>query len=244
MSSPGVTSLGHRWEIRHSLWIGWTFTLGFFNWVGFVYAGIRAKKQSWVMWGTFYSVPFILAMIFAERSQVMMEAVVVPLTIIFGIAGIIHAFRIRPEYLRRLAARQPQPRTSSFYPVDSRRGATPSQDSNVPTLAESRTPAPAPPSSPSPTIAAPRRPPAGSALVDLNAASEEDLAMVPELGATLAKRAVEERASRGGFSSVDELGQALSLKPHIVERLRSRFITGERPPPRSEPGPAGRVVDY
>jgi hypothetical protein len=30
-----------RWWWRHSAWILWTFTLGFMNWLGFVYVGVR-----------------------------------------------------------------------------------------------------------------------------------------------------------------------------------------------------------
>jgi hypothetical protein len=43
-----VTAKGKRWEILHSLWIGWTFTLGIFNWVAYFYIGIRARQRKWM----------------------------------------------------------------------------------------------------------------------------------------------------------------------------------------------------
>ena len=35
--SMSVTAKGKRWETLHSLWIGWTFTFGLFNWIAFIY---------------------------------------------------------------------------------------------------------------------------------------------------------------------------------------------------------------
>jgi hypothetical protein len=87
-SEGTITALGKDWERRHSLWIGWTFTLGFLNWIGFLYAGIRAKKQAWVAWGgAFYSIPFILAMIFVDANAAVFDAVVVPLTFLSVLSG-------------------------------------------------------------------------------------------------------------------------------------------------------------
>lgn len=100
-----VTARGKRWEILHSLWIGWTFTLGFFNWVAFLYIGIRAKQRKWILWGLFYSTPFILAML-TPNSRSWLWSVVVALTLLLGIIGIIHAFRIRDEYLLHLEVLQ------------------------------------------------------------------------------------------------------------------------------------------
>ena len=103
-----ITSKGKRWELLHSLWIGWTFTLGFFNWIAFLYIAVRAKRKRWAAWGVLYSVPFILAMIFAGGPAFAgwIGDVIVALTLILGAAGIFHAFWIRKEYLLRLDALQ------------------------------------------------------------------------------------------------------------------------------------------
>jgi hypothetical protein len=100
-----ITSKGKTWEIRHSLWIGWTFTLGFFNWIAFLYIGLRARRKKWIFWGLFYSVPFTLAMLTPDLDSPLGNLIVF-LTLALGVAGILHAFRVRKEYLIRLEALQ------------------------------------------------------------------------------------------------------------------------------------------
>jgi DNA uptake protein ComE-like DNA-binding protein len=229
VSDSSITHLGKQWERWHSLWIGWTFTAGMFNWIAFLYVGVRARRQRWVLWGAFYSIPFILAMVFAEGSEAVMDAVVA-LMIVMGIVSIVHAFRIRPDYLRTIASGLQAAPKPAFYPPEQRHGG-----------ATHRQPTPPPATAPTPTPAPAASP---TAVTDLSTASEEELAAIPEIGATLARRAVEERESRGGFSSVDEFGRALELKPHVVERLRPRVFVGARPAPRPESRPSGRVVDF
>jgi DNA uptake protein ComE-like DNA-binding protein len=243
VSDSGITHLGKQWEWWHSLWIGWTFTAGMFNWIAFLYVGARARRQRWVIWGALYSIPFILAMVFSEGSETVMDVVVIVM-IVVGIASIIHAFRIRPEYLRTIASGLQAAPKPSFYSPEQRDQAV-----------AHRQPAPPPATEPPPSRAAAGPSPvadasasrsAGSAgaAVELNTASEEELAALPGVGGTLARRAVDVRESRGGFSSVDEFGHALGLKPHVVERLRPRLLVGPRPAPRPMPRPSGRVVDY
>lgn len=96
-----ITSRGKRWELLHSLWIGWTFTLGFFNWIAFLYIGVRARRKQWIFWGIFYSVPFVLAMALPSLESWLGD-VVIFLTFALGVAGIVHAFRVRKDYLVRL----------------------------------------------------------------------------------------------------------------------------------------------
>ncbi len=98
-----VTAKGRRWEILHSLWIGWTFTLGFFNWIAFLYIGLRARQRKWAFWGVFYLTPFMLAMA-NPNSDNWLGDLTVLLTVVLGVVGIIHAFSIRKEYLLCLEA--------------------------------------------------------------------------------------------------------------------------------------------
>lgn len=133
-----VTSKGKRWELLHSLWIGWTFTLGFFNWIAFLYIGIRANKRRWVLYGVLYSLPFILVMALPDLGGWPGD-VVVALTLIMGAAGIVHAFLIRKDYLSRLALLQ------SGLSVDHDKLEVPTQTEEVvrpPELKESRTASP------------------------------------------------------------------------------------------------------
>jgi hypothetical protein len=113
-----VTARGKRWEILHSLWIGWTFTLGFFNWVAFFYISYRAKQKKWLLWGLFYAIPFVLAMGFGIGSGGQgvnigwLSDLTYFLTIVLGLMSILHAFKIRKEYLIRLESVQNQARTN------------------------------------------------------------------------------------------------------------------------------------
>ena len=49
-----------RWWWLHSAWILWMFSLGFMNWLGFVYIGVRARHTPWTLFGFAYLVPLLL----------------------------------------------------------------------------------------------------------------------------------------------------------------------------------------
>src|SRR5215211_3083571 len=98
---PLSRSKDKRWELLHSLWIAWTFTLGFFSWVAFAYIGLRAKHTRWILWALFYATPLIL---FAITVQVTNRWTNLTLsaTVVLGVVSVIHAFLVRKEYLLRL----------------------------------------------------------------------------------------------------------------------------------------------
>lgn len=64
----------------------------------------------------------------------------------------------------------------------------------------------------------------GSKTVNVNTASWESLLELPGIGLTSAKRLVQQRDVIGGFTSVEEMGDLLGLKPHQVVKLRSRIL--------------------
>ncbi len=249
-----ATSKGQRWELLHSLWILWTFTLGFFNWVAFFYVGIRAKQRKWILWGLVYAIPFILSMVFAERPAFdgWIGDLTVTLTLILGIISIVHAFRIRKEYLLRLEALQRREansgatlrdRVNAEYSAQDQRSVTNREPARPSEFAgtqgsdrEQEPDGSAATSNPAPSTAdqAPK--------LDLNSSSEQEISSLPGVGLIIAKRAVKLREERGGFQSVEEFGQALNLKPHIVERIRPLVSTSPQQP--GSPGSRGRVVDF
>jgi DNA uptake protein ComE-like DNA-binding protein len=82
-------------------------------------------------------------------------------------------------------------------------------------------------------------------ILDLNKATEEELALLPGIGAILAKKAIALRNSMGRFHSVDDFIQDLNLSPYIAERLRAKCtvgLAGDSSPAQSKYG--GRVIDY
>ncbi len=108
-----VTSKGRRWEILHSLWIGWTlFTIGFFNWIAFLYIGFRIKQRKWIFWGLFYSIPLVVIILTESFfgppvSQPAWLRYSIPVLLPgLWIVSVFHAFRIRKEYLLRLELSQ------------------------------------------------------------------------------------------------------------------------------------------
>jgi hypothetical protein len=238
-------------RMRYSWWIGWTLTI-FFNWVGFLWIGFRARNWRWSLWGLLYSVPFWASAVLTDNDA-LWEGWPGDLAVIAMLVGapisIVHAMAIRGEYARR---RQDFDRRSAS-------NASPSPASaSRPSLINSTTAFCAS----SRRARAPRdeddddtrfhvgfeldvgriRPPGEG--IELNSASEEELASLPGIGPVLAKRAVAERQARP-FESVDDFGETLGLQPRMIDRLRG-LVRVEEPEDerRGEPRRGGRVVDY
>lgn len=160
-----ITAKSKRWETLHSLWIGWTFTLGFFNWIAFLYIGLRAGQMKWILWGLFYSVPFVLAVFLGMVGS----NLVIILTLVQGIASIIHAFKIRKEYLRCLAGQQTQVIAPEAEESDTQRTAAPEKTDQDTIHATRKEPDPSPSRPARPTPSAVPEPP----LVAINEDSEQ-----------------------------------------------------------------------
>ncbi len=60
--------------------------------------------------------------------------------------------------------------------------------------------------------------------MDINAAGEAHLRLLPGIGPALAKRVVETRRTRGPFRSVDELIEVKGIGPKTLERLRPLVV--------------------
>ncbi|MBE0527780.1 MAG: 5-bromo-4-chloroindolyl phosphate hydrolysis family protein, partial [Thermoleophilia bacterium] len=84
-----------RWWWRHSLWIGWTFTLGFMNWLAFIYVGVRARHTPWTLLGFAYMVPLVLT-ILAIGTPLLQAAIVIQLLV--SAASVVNALYLRPYY--------------------------------------------------------------------------------------------------------------------------------------------------
>src|SRR5215217_1710745 len=105
-SGMSVTTKGRRWEILHSLWIGWTFTLSLFNWVAFLYIGFRTRQWTWMLWALFYSAPLVTIISVGPPVNLptWLVTVIGLLFLGLGVISIFHAFRVRKEYLMHLEA--------------------------------------------------------------------------------------------------------------------------------------------
>ena len=63
---------------------------------------------------------------------------------------------------------------------------------------------------------------AASGVVDVNAATADELASLPGIGPALAERIVQRRRAHGRFGSVDALAEVPGIGPATLERLRPR----------------------
>lgn len=79
-------------------------------------------------------------------------------------------------------------------------------------------------------------------LVDINYCSEEELEKLPFINSIIAKKAIQQREAIGSFSSVEEFGISIGLKPHIIEKIRPLVLVREKNI-KEDKKEKGRVID-
>ncbi|OCA87832.1 hypothetical protein A8F94_08300 [Bacillus sp. FJAT-27225] len=273
------------WGFLNSWWILLSFIF-LFNWTAFFFVGFKVRHRKWAIWGFIYSVPFILFFIGLEtlNTDKWPFNMIMILALLGWISSIIHAFRIRKEYLLRLEAlklinsneeRRMREAIESEYGVRLGKQAprtvakqetrqtprsteerairqvyhteqqqTPAYEKttemnvspkgNLTDVPEQERIAPKPAEIVQSSLEEP--------LLDLNEATEEELAQLPGVGLILAKRAVSERTKKGGFRSLDEFTELLNLKPHNIEKIR--LLATVKASESVAPQKAGRMVDF
>lgn len=234
------------WELLHSLWIILTFTY-FTNWLAFIYVGLRTRNRRWGLYGVIYLLPFIISQFivssFADSTVTAGKEVIISnlatdvMGYIFMIAwliSIVHAFYIRKEYLLRLESleqihnaeelhfqrrlkemedakeRELRQKVNREYNMDyyeSRLHKTSDNNSSDKNGDINKT--------------AFKK--STSLLVDINHDPAEVIAELQGVGIILAKKAVKLRQD-SQFESLEEFGEALGLKPHILEQIRPSVV--------------------
>ncbi|MFM1803681.1 MAG: hypothetical protein RL136_560 [Planctomycetota bacterium] len=63
--------------------------------------------------------------------------------------------------------------------------------------------------------------------IDLNRASVDELALLPEVGPSLASEIVADRATRGAFASVEELTRVRGIGPSVLAALSAHARVSE-----------------
>jgi hypothetical protein len=91
-----VTDRGKVWEITNSIFVVFTFFLGFANWIAFLYCSWLVKCKKWRYYALLYASPLILTIIIGKFTDFTFYGV-----IISGIISIVHIFKIREEVLVR-----------------------------------------------------------------------------------------------------------------------------------------------
>ena len=84
-----------RWWWRYSLWIPWTFTAGFFNWVAFIYIGVRARHAAWIVSGFAYLVPLLLTV---ASFGTPLFRYFIAFQLLASAVSVVHALSVRPTF--------------------------------------------------------------------------------------------------------------------------------------------------
>lgn len=189
-------------------------------------------------------------MVFDPNKKGIATDVVGGIAFVAWMAGIVHVM-LQKESVDRQIEDRDQRNTGAQQPVPLRPShlvAQPSPGNQVEnvlsTFGSSVSNLPPPP----PTVPQPRESQMSSvpiipSRIDLNSATETQMAGLPGVGIILGKKALMERQRRGGFGSIDEFCEALGLKPHIAERVRPLVEIGPRGNLQGS-SPSGRVIDY
>ena len=220
----GYTHKGTKWEYQQSWYLLALFTVWLY-WFPLVYTGLRTLQFRWIVYGLFYGLPAFIHMFFNPAD--------------FGVAGFfkqweiaaliiaaIHSLRARGEYLVRLAnvaetrqvlmegARLRRERTEDAAGAATEAQAEPEQASESAggVLVQFIEPAAAKPA---------------HRQFDINRIGERELAMLPGMGAALARQAVALRETLGGFHSFDHFAEKMGLAAEARERLRPIFMQPE-----------------
>ena len=238
MSSVPGNPLPHGgWRLRHSAWIVPAVLGGLFTWVAFLYIGLRARRRDWLLAAAGYAA--VAALVFANDDGD--TGLTTFATLASWIGGTAHAVWVNRTWLR-WRAQQPEWYQTWAEPAP-----------------PWRAPPPVPPAAPRPggdvlgvgdPAAAyyaeePAAPTEAGHPLDVNTATQRELAALPGIGARLARRITAERRRRDGFADLDELAAAVDLPPHLVVRLRP-LLRFDAPPRRRGRGPGrpgGRVLD-
>ena len=220
------------------------------NWAAWIHACARTGNRSYVLYAVVYAIPFMAAMVFDPHKKGTATDIVSGIAAVAWIAGIVHVMLQKDSVDRQIEDRV-QRNTGAQSPVPLRPThlvAQPSPENQVENVlsgfGSSASSLPPPP----PIVQQPRESQMSSAPVtpsrlDLNSATETQMAGLPGVGIILGKKALMERQRRGGFGSIDEFCEALGLKPHIAERVRPLVEIGPKGNLQGS-SPSGRVIDY
>lgn len=238
-----ITDKGKAWELRNSIWMLWAIlTFGFFNYISFFYISYRVKQKKWFIAGIIYSLLFILAIVAMDviSSEHWFADLSLGAFLLGWIVSIVHVFRIRTEYLLRLEARfttgQKDLEIQSLKEQIERENARNIMVNRVVDTPEE--------------IVLEEKNEVKSeesvAVIDINTASEEEIAKVPGIGALFAKKVVEARGKENGFTSFDHFAEVLSIQPHLIGKMKPYLKFPENNQTETDPmkRSEGRIVDF
>ena len=206
--------MGHYAPMPRGRWVLTSLVpFGWITWTGFLFAGFRAKRPLWVLFGFVYlavTAATILVTSLDRNEEGLEDNIGYILMFSAWGVGILHSFLTRKPYLRRLEIID-DPALQRAQGAEERRAYARELAERNPDLARAAM--------------------LGRAggfdeggVVDVNHAPVEDLADLPGIDAATARRIVAVRDGVGGFSSLEDLGMTMDLPGDVVERLRGRVV--------------------
>lgn len=238
-----ITNKGLFWELRNSIWTLWTFfPFGFFNYISFFYIAARLKDKKLFVYGVLYAIPFVNIMIMDSIKNFPSWYTDFSYFTIFivWIISIFHCLKVRRHYLLSKANfvsyadklaeenRQLQEKLQSLMETTISNNDTKINDGVLKetiSVVDNHN-----------TIFIP---------LNLNVATEQELASINEIGPLLANKIILERQKVGNFKNYKHFEQVMGFKPHIAHKLKKYVIVQEIDvTQQSNSTSKGRVIDY
>ncbi|HHW39154.1 MAG TPA: hypothetical protein GXX18_18285 [Bacillales bacterium] len=241
-----ITNKGRVWEVRNSLWMLWAIlTFGLLNYVSFFYVSYKVRQRKWFIAGLIYSILFILVMTATELPEDHWFYNAALFTYIIGwIVSIVHVFKIRTEYLLRLEAKllsgpseiqSLKRQIAREYAQANSERADHSFSKPIKNVLDTET------TNQNEGIQGNY---SEGNVIDINKATEEEVAKVPGIGTLFAKKVISIREEVGGYKSFSHFVEVLSVKPHLVEKIKPYLHFPEEAVPQQMKKYEGRIVDF
>ncbi|HYZ52190.1 MAG TPA: helix-hairpin-helix domain-containing protein [Streptosporangiaceae bacterium] len=204
----------HASRFRGKAWLLLAIPLGFTTWAAFLYIGVRARRPVWLAWAAVYAATLAgyATLDTPAHPSNTAQGIAAVLAMVTWIGGGIHAMLVSNDAVRRIQARTDPDLEAARVRIQ-RRAEGRHLTATQPALARE--------------VGVGRPDLAGAddyGLVDVNHASAAAIARLPGMTDQLARRTVDARIQAGGFSSVEDLGMLLNLRPDTVDQMRDMAI--------------------
>jgi len=270
VSTPEELLCSRKWRLQRGAWMLWGWVpFAFTAWVGYLIIGIRARNWKWIaaaagffIFGTafFFTISWFGNTFGGEKGDPYPEpwgaisgaVLVTNLLVWIGNAAILQWFVNRKWLLWR--AHHDKRLSTPWYATATAGTAQSAAPAPAPervntaigdALAAPTTPTTSPPPPPAPVQAAPT---VGASPLDVNSASEAELAALPGFDATTAAQIVTARSQAGGFRDVTELVTRAGVKPHLLAGVQGQVTVTPAPSTPQPPPPAapanGRRLEF
>lgn len=237
------TNRGNKWEWVNSWWILLTLSpLGIASFIAFFYVGYKVKHKKWRLFGFVYL--GALTIVFSTPDS----GIGVLVGLSSWVISIIHAFRIRPAYLIQLDVLKEnqliihQEKISKLRQEAAERFERSTQEKIMPsemkqqTGAENTTTILQSISHESTQTEKVKK-------IDLNSASEAEIASIKAIGLILAKKVLLKRKELGGFESFEQFVKVIGLNEHKAEKIKPLVEISVKEKVATQQS-SGRLIDF